>query len=797
MPGMHPLAYWRRHALAAGAVTITVALGIAAATAVYAVVEAVIVRALPVREPDRLVWMWNARVERDRAPFSALDLADYREQNTVLEGLAPFINWTANLTGVGDAERLEGIRVDPAFFGVVGVPASVGRTIAGEDARRQVAVLTDRLWRRRFGGDRGIVGQSVSLNGTGYSIVGVLPPGFTFPFRDAEIAVPLSLDGDPRRPDRGAGFLRVVARLKPGVSLEEAKANLDAIGLRLRRDYPDANAKKLGVNLFPLDREIVGDARALLLTLLGAVGLLLFVACANIANLLLVTLSSRRREFSLRAALGATRSRMAAQLFGEIALLVGAGGCAGIVIGRAFARVLVWWGGSTLPRLDDIGLTPRVVLFALGATTAAALVCGVMPAWLFSSAPIAGLADDGRTNSGTAAQGRLRRGFVTVQVAAALMLLVAMLLTVRSFGRLQAVHPGFGGGNVLSVQLALPPARYARPIDINTFADRLRANLAGLPGVRDVSAISLLPLSGLLSTQDYRVVGQPEPPANEVPQAHYRIVMPGYFRVMGIGMRGREFDDTDREDTRRVAVISRTFADREWPHTSPIGEHVRVGRDALEIIGVCDDVKQFGLDAGATADLYVPLRQMPAGQAQFLSARMYWVVRTATDPLLAADAARDQVRRLDKDVATSSTRSMADVLAASIGSRRFNTGLIEIAGLSSLLLALIGVYSIAAFSMERRTREIGIRLALGARPAEVVRSALAGEWGAIAVGLAAGAAGAALVSRVLSSVLFGSGGTEPMLIAAAAASLGAAALLATYLPARRAARMDPAAALKE
>jgi predicted permease len=789
-------AHWRRHRLVAVAVVLTVAVGIGAATAVYAVVEAVIVRALPVHDPERLVWMWNARVERDRAPFSALDLADYRQQNTVLEGLAPFINWTANLTGIGDAERLEGVRVDPGFFDLLGVRPALGRTFGDRDVRAQVVVLTDRLWRRRFGADAAVVGQPVSLNGTAHTIVGILPAGFVFPFRDAEMAVPLSLETDPRRPDRGAGFLRVVARLKPGISLAAAKANLDAIGARLRHDYPDANAKKLGVNLFPLDREIVGDARALLLTLLAAIALLLFVACANIANLLLVALSARRRELSLRAALGATRARIAAQLLGEIGVLVGAGGVAGIFIGRALARVLVWWGGTALPRLEDIGLTAGVTAFAVAATTGAALVCGVMPAWLFSNAPAVGLADEGRTSSGGVAQGRFRRGFVAAQVAAALMLLVAMLITVRSFSRLQAVNPGFDGRNVLSVQLALPPARYAKPSDIINFADKLRTELTGLPRVRDAAAISLLPLSGLLSTQDYRVVGQPEPPPDEIRQAHYRIVTPGYFRIMGIVLNGREFDDGDRETTGRVAVISRTFAGRHWPHASPIGAHIVVSREALEVVGVCDDVKQFGLDAGRTADLYVPLRQMAASQTQFVAARMYWVVQTADDPMRAADAVRAQVHRLDKDIATSSTRPIPQVLAASIGSRRFNADLIEIAGAASLLLALIGVYSVTAFSMARRAREIGIRLTLGARPAQVMRPLLAGEWAAIVVGLSIGAAGAVLVSRTLARVLFEGRGVEPALIGGAAAMLGLAAAIASYVPARRAIRADPVAALR-
>ena len=671
---MHALAYWRRHLPVAAAVLVTVALGIGAATGVYSVVEAVILRALPVRHPERLMWMWNARVERDRAPFSALDLADYREQNTVLEGLAPFVNWTANLTGVGDAERLEGIRADPSFFDVLEVQAAVGRTFVASDAQAQVAVLTDRLWRRRFGADPAIVGQTVSLNGAGYAIVGVLPVGFVFPFRDVEVAIPLVIDSDPRRADRGAGFLRVIARLKPSESVTSATANLNAIGARLRHDYPDANAKKLGVNLYPLDREIVGDARGLLLALLAAVSLLLLVVCANIANLLLVAMASRRRELSLRSALGATRPQIVAQLLREIAVIVVGGGVCGLLIGRTLARVLVAWGGTALPRLDDIGLTPGVTGFALTATVCAALICGVTPAWLLSSAAAITLADEGRVSTGSVAQGRIRRTFVAMQVASALMLVVAMIMSVRSFSRLQAVDAGFDGRQVLSVQLALPLSTYARPAEIVTFADKLHTELVRLPGVGSAAAISLLPLSGLLSAQDYRVVGRPEPPPEEIPQAHYRLTTPGYFRTMGIRVAGREFDDGDREQTRRVAIVSRTLAERHWAGASPLGAHFLVGRDALEIIGVCDDVKQFGLDGGPTADLYVPLRQMPANQAPFVAASMYWVLRTGGDPLSAADGARAIVERLDKNIATSSTRSLSQIVSASIGSRRFNDG---------------------------------------------------------------------------------------------------------------------------
>ena len=790
------LSYWRRHRVLATAVVLTMALGVGAATAVFAVVEAVIVRALPVRDPERLVWMWNARVERDRAPFSTLDLADYRAQNDVLDGLAPFINWTANLTGRGDAERLEGVRVDPTFFTLLGVEPILGRAFVAADHRAQVTMLTERLWRRRFGGDPVIVGQTISLNGNAYTVVGVLPLGFVFPFRDAEIAIPLSVENDPRRADRGAGFLRVVARLKAGVSVEAAKANLDGIGARLRKDYPQTNGKKLGVNLYPLDREIVGDARALLLTLFGAVALLLLVACANIANVLLVALTSRRRELSVRSAFGASRWRIGGQLFGEIALLVTIGGAGGVLVGRLLTQLLVWWGGTALPRLEDLGLTTGVVAFTIGATGIAALLCGVMPAILFSGASMMTLADDGRSTTGSAVQGRFRRMLVALQIAAALTLLVAMLITTQSFARLQSVDPGFEGQQVLSVQLSLPPFKYAKPAEIVTFADTLHGELMHASGIREAAAISLMPLSGLLSTQDYRVVGQAEPSPDEVPQAHYRITTPGYFHVMGIGLQGREFDDYDRDNTSRVAIISRTLADRHWSNRSPLGEHVVVGRDSLEVVGVCDDVKQFGLDAGKTADLYVPLRQMPGNQAQFVAARMYWVLKTSDDPMTAAESVRAVVRGVDRDVATSSTRSMAQIVGASIGSRRFNTELIEIAGAASVLLALLGVYAVTAFAIDRRTREIGIRLALGARRWQVIRAVLRIEWTAIAIGLAIGIAAAAVVSEILSSTLFASPGAEPGVIAGTAIMLGVAAVVASYVPARRAAGRDPLETLR-
>jgi len=377
------------------------------------------------------------------------------------------------------------------------------------------------------------------------------------------------------------------------------------------------------------------------------------------------------------------------------------------------------------------------------------------------------------------------------------MLLVAAVLTVKSFARLQRVDPGFDGRDVLSVQLALPPARYATPTDLIALAERIREPIARLDGVRDAAAISLLPLSGLLNTADYRAVGKPEPPPDEIPQAHYRIATPGYFQVMGIPLRdGREFTDADRETTKRVAVISRTMADRHWPGGSPIGEHVAVGNDTLEIVGICADVKQFGLDGGGTADLYVPLRQMPKAQAPFVAARTYWVIRTAADPMALADRVRAEIRRIDKDVAASSTRSMPQIVSASIGSRRFNTDLIRIAGGAGLLLAIVGVYAVTAFSVGRRMREIGIRLTLGATPRQILRLLIRAEYRPVAIGLAAGLGGAVLVSGAMSRLLFGPSDIDSAVIAGVAAALAAAALVACIVPIRRAIRSDPLVTLR-
>ncbi len=781
-------------------VLVTLSLGIAAATAVFTVVQAVVFRDLPFRDPQRLVWMWNARVERDRAPFSVADLDDYRAQNHVLERLAAFTNWTANLTGLGEAERLEGVRVVPEFFEVLGAEAAIGRVFRpGDDPADRVVVLTDRLWRRRFAGDPALVGRTILLSGVSYTVVAVLPPRFVFPFRDAELAVPLPLASDPRRGQRGAGFLRVVARLRRDTNVTAAKADLDAIGRRLQAQYPVDDGKKTGVNLFPLQSEIVGDSRQLLLTLFAAVGLLLVVACANVTNLLVVALSAREPELQIRIALGASRGRLVRQILTEIGALAIPGGALGVLLAAWLVRVLARWGAAVLPRLDHVSVDLPVLAFSAATIASVTVVCAVIPALVATRDLGLGARGDARTATGTAAQHRLRRVFVAAQIAASMVLLVAIGLTLRSFINLQRVDPGFSADGVVAVQLSLPPPRYASPGALSLFADTLQPRLAALPGVQRASAVSLLPLSGLLRTEDFWIIGRPDPPPDAVPQGHLRVATPGYFDTMNIAIvSGRDFSDDDRATTAGVAAISRTFADRFWSGVSPVGAHIRLGTGPapLTIIGVVADVQQFSLDAPPTADIYVPLRQIAASDAPLVAGRMYWIVRSSDDPVRIADRVRREIHAIDSEIAASGARNLGQVLSDALGPRRFVVTLLGLFGQAALLLAAVGVYAVTAFAVARRTREIGIRVAFGATRANVLALVVGAELRAVAGGLAIGLCGGLAIARVLAGTLFQVDPFDPWTLLTAAGTLAAVAAIGCYLPARRASAVDPAVALR-
>ena len=573
------LRFMRRQAAFSMFVILTLALGIGAATSVFTLVRAVLLRDLPFSDPDRLVWMYNLRTERDRAPLSIPDLNDYERDATRIEGFAPFTNWTANITGSGEPERLEGVKVSGNFFQLLGSDARVGRALQARDEAETaiVAVITDGLWKRRFGSDPAIAGRTVLLNGAAHVVVGVMPPGFVFPYRDAEIAVPFTRHVHPNRTNRGANFLRVIARLKQGSTIAEAKADLDVIARRLQKDFPDEDARKTGISLYSLHSEIVADYQQILWTLFAAVGVLLAISCGNLANLLLVRAIGRRSELALRASLGASRPRIVCQLLIEAGLLAAIGGFFGIAL--AYAAVDGWraFGPGSFPRMTDVAVDRGVLLFAGLIVCGSALVAGLIPAWSVSRALHPSMNAETRSHTGDRHQGLVRRGFVALQVGSAAILIVCMTLVSRGFARLERVDPGFEPGHALSVQISLLPTRYSTRESVMRYYEALSDRLTALPATRAVGAVSQLPLSGLLNTMDVAFPDRPAPPPDEVPQGHYRIASDGYFEAAGIRLvSGRLFTRADDATSRPVAIVSRTFADRHWPGASPVGKFLRV-----------------------------------------------------------------------------------------------------------------------------------------------------------------------------------------------------------------------------
>jgi putative ABC transport system permease protein len=783
------------------AVTI-LATGVGASALMYTLVQNVLLRELPFQDPERLVWMYNTRTERDRAPLSLPDLEDYRREAPSLAGTAAFTNWTTNLTGVGAPERLDGVRVSGNFFDLLGTSPAVGRTLTLDDETRQsrVAILTHGLWQRRFGGNAAVVGSGVSLNGATYTIVGVLPPRFLFPFREAEIAVPLTLHSDPRRTDRGANFLRVVARLAPGVTLAQAKANLDAIAHRLQRLYPAENARKIGISLYPLHTEIVRDYRGMLWTLFGSVGVLLLVGCVNLANLLLVRAAGRQTEFAIRSSVGASRGQLVRQLLGETAFLTAAGGAAGIAL--AYGGLEAWraWGPADFPHLSTLGLDWRVLLFAVSLSCVTAVVCGVAPAWIGSSIAMESGGMGLRTTTAGRAQWIIQRMFVSAQIASTTVLLIGMLLMGRGFAKLEQVPPGFTPDDAVSLQLSLPPATYGNRDALTLFFEAVRDRIGSIPGVRVAGAVSLLPLSGLLSTADVSFPDLPAPPPDEVPQAHLRVATGEYFAAAGIAvLEGRSFDVHDTQKTQPVAIVSRSFAARHWPAKSAVGQSLRIiqtsGSPHLTVVGVVNDVKQFALDGPTTADLYVPLHQMPAFQAPLVASRMYWVVRGRGDTASLTQAIRAAVMQVEPNVAASSARTLESLWLASLGSRRASVRLLQAFGNVALLLCAIGVYGVTAFATRARRRELAIRSALGASPGALMWSILRRELLPVGLGLAVGLVVALAAAPNLFGGVFETSPRDIRTYGQVAAMLLTVAFLAAYIPVRRAGAANPCEAL--
>ena len=802
---MHDLRYgarlfWKDPGFTAIALA-TLALGIGATTAIFSVVDAVLLKPLPFVRPERLLSIWE--INRAAAPESTFvapaNFHAWQKGILALESMGAIQNVHVNLTGGPGGrvlpEEVRAQRVSAGLFPMLGVRPVLGRAFGpGEDlpGRGNYALLSDGLWRRRFGADGAIAGKAIRLGDQSYTVLGVLPSGFSVLHANVDIWTPLALNPD----DAHASVLRyleVVARLGPGVSIERARMELETLAARLEMDNPALN-KGWRPEIVPLREELAGRFRPALLTLLAAVGFLLLMACANIANLLLARGAARRKEVAIRTALGAGRLRIAIQLLSESVLLALAGGVLGVALARFGVALLVRFGPADLPRLAEAAVDGRLLLFALAASAASGMLFGLAPAVQASGTNLnAALIESGRGGTAARAGRKMRSALVVFEIALAVLVLIGAGLLMRSFVRLRAANPGFRSEGLLTFRLPLSGGRNAESSRRTAFFQQVEERIAALPGVREVGAVNELPLRGLGPGSNFAVAGRPAPPPNERPTALLRTASPAYFRAMGVPLlAGREFRASDTLQAPPVVIVSQALARRFWPGQSPLGARLVVdnlrGRVA-EIVGVVGDVKPENLEGDDWPTIYNPYAQEPAPT-------MTVTVRTGPPPLSLAAAVQREIHRLDPEQPLADLRAMDDVLGGAIAGPRFNAALLGIFASIAFALAAVGVYGVISYDVSRRTNEIGIRAALGARPGDVLKLILGQGARLAAYGIALGLAAAFALTRLMANLLYGIKPTDAWTFAAMSLLLGAVALAASYLPSRRAMALDPVAALR-
>jgi len=786
------------------AVLIT-SLAIGANTAVFSLVNAVLVSPLPFPDPSRLVEVNSRRADVDRDPLSLPDYLDLRDGNRTFEQLAAAFQWSANVTG-GEAERLQGMRATANLFTLLGTPAALGRTLVPDDERgggRRVVVLSYGLWKRRFGGSPSALGSTIVLNGDSYTVVGVLPRLFVTPIREADLVAPFPTDSDPRLNARDSGFLRAVGRLRPGATIAQATEDLDAIVARLRSEYPATNAAHAGTTIVGWHSVLVSRVKPLLVLLQAAVSLVLAVACANLANLFLVSALGREREFSVRSALGASRGRLVREVLIESTLIAAAGCAGGLLFGAASRRMLLALApGDLLAISNNAAPDTRVVLFAIGAAVLATLAFAAFPAWRLATGTLGSHLRDGSRSTGAAGR-TARRWLIGLEVALASALVTLTVLLSQSFARLQAVDPGFRPDHLLTVRLSLPRGRYHARADVVRFTDIVRSRLAALPGVSDVSAANVIPLNGYRATADIWPADRPEPPKGERPEAHYRMVGPSFLTTFGVPLlQGRSLDERDTSASEPVVLINQTIAKRYWNGRSPVGTSLLLwdaGDSTVRrarIVGVTGDVKHFGLETESTADVYVAIPQVPEATIQWLTNNLYLGLRTQIDPLLLREPVRREIRSVDADVPASMMRTMEEMMELAVAPRRLNLWLVRVFGIAALLLAAAGIYAVTAFSVSTRTREIGIRAALGARPAQNFGIVIGDIAKPLVAGLAVGIFLSIAGAPALATLLFAVNPIAPVTMTAVGVVLFIIGLSAAIVGAWRLKSIDPIIALR-
>jgi len=793
-----------------GVAVLTLALGIGANTAIFSVVNAVLLRPLPYKNPDRLVSLWANVPEHGRWRVTPANFLDWKKQNTVFEDVAAFGASTLTLTGDGEPEQILGTKAGAGYFAVVGIEPMLGRFFLPEEyesGKGQVVVLGHAFWQRRYGGDPHIINKAIRLDDVSYTVIGIMSPGIypAWPTTSGRISfepsqqqfwTPMSFSAQWAAV-RTAHVLGVIGRLKPGMTIEHAQAEMTTIGARLEQEYPSNKGEGIIVNSFM--NEVVGEAKPALLTLLSAVGLVLLIACANIAGLLLAQHAARGKEIAIRAALGAGRGRLVRQFFLEGLLLSLLGTSAGIAVAKLSLEAIVKIIPSQIPRFTETQLDWRVLGFTLLLSLVTCLLFGLAPAWHAAKPDLQSTLEQGGRSSGPAGRQRFRQVLVVFQVATAVMLVVGAGLLIKSFWHLHQVDPGFKPDHVLSLTLTLPQSKYGENQKVNNFYTQLVERISSLPGVEAAAVAYDHPLQANW-VDAFSIEGRPEPKAGESTTANFNPVTSYYFRTVGTQIIvGRQFTPQDDQDHPGVAIVNEAFVRRYFPNEKALGQRLRPSPPAriwrnqrltsFEIVGIARDVKSAGLNAEAEPAYYLPATQAPLQDMTIL-------VRTKTDPVALVSALRNAVWAIDPNQPIANVNTMEKIVADSVAQPRLNMLLMGLFGALALILAAVGIYGLMSYAVIQRTQEIGIRMALGAQLTDVLKLILKQGMALALIGEAIGLAGALALARLFRTLLFGVTPNDAVTFVAVSCVLTSIALLACYLPARRASKVDPLVALR-
>ncbi len=783
------------------AALVTLALGTGASAAIFSLVNAVVLRPFPYEDPDRIITLWqnNTKAGIPQQDPSPANFLDWRDGQQSFESLASIEPWSFEYVERGEPEKFRASVVSEGFFETLGAQALYGRVLTKDDYRTghdKVVVISHGLWKRWLGGDPQVIGQTISFLDEGpCTIIGVMPPEFQFPDKSRVIWAPFTSE-DRYRKDRGSTYIKVIGRLREGVTLDEAQADMDIIGARLAAQYPQFN-DGVRVRLTPLPEQIVGEIRPAMLVLLGAVGFVLILACANVANILLSRGFEREHEIAIRAAMGASRKRIVRQLLTESLALALAGGAGGLLLSYWLIDLLVALSPANIPRIEQVSVDGRVLGFSLAVSILTAVLFGLAPALQFSKPDLnLSLKQGGRSTTGSPARRRTRNLLVIAEMALAIVLLIGAGLLLRSFVNLLEVDPGFRKENILALQVFAYGEKYRKPEQRAAFFRDTIERISTIPGVKTAGAVSAVPFLGEDSIDldtTFIVEGRPAPPPDEEPTVFVSVATENYFAALGIPLlEGRLFKPTDDLTSPPVVLVNETLARRYFRDEDPVGKkiQVRFGRPAsYEIIGVVGDVRQTGLDSAPRPEVFRPHLQYPFGSMSF-------IVRTSSDPRASMAAVKSQIWQGDPQQTFYNVATMEQLVSTTLDARRFNLLVIGTFALAALILAGIGIYGVMSFSTFQRTHEIGVRMALGAESKDMIRLVLGQGMTLVAAGVGIGLIAALILTRFISSFLFEVSAFDPATFAVVSAMLTGVALVACYIPARRAARVDPMIALR-